>query len=104
MAPYFQALYDNGAEVILGGDDHLYERFAPMDPQGYYDPIRGVRQIVAGTGGGSLYTFGATRSNSEVRRSGNYGILKMTLHSGGYEWQFIPTAGTFSDSGTTACH
>jgi len=104
MASYFKSLYDNGAEVLLGGDDHLYERFAPTDPQGYYDPARGVRQIIAGTGGGSLYTFGTIRANSEVRRSGNFGILKMTLHPGSYEWEFVPTAGTYSDSGTTECH
>jgi hypothetical protein len=59
---------------------------------------------VAGTGGGSLYSFGAIRANSEVRRSGSYGILKLTLHAGSYEWEFVPTSGSFSDSGTTACH
>jgi hypothetical protein len=104
MATYFDVLYDHGAELVLGGDDHLYERFAPMDPQGFYDPTRGVRQIVAGTGGGSLYSFGTIRANSEVRRSGSYGILKLALHAGSYEWEFIPTSGSFSDSGTTPCH
>jgi hypothetical protein len=104
MGQYFAILYDNGADFVLGGDDHLYERFAPQDPQGFYDPGRGVRQFVAGTGGGSLYTFASPRANSEVRRSGNYGILKLTLHAGSYEWEFVPTSGTFSDSGTTSCH
>jgi hypothetical protein len=81
----------------------LYERFAPQDPQGYYDPA-GVRQMVVGTGGGGLYTFGTIRRNSEVRKSGSWGILKLTLHPGSYEWEFVPTSGSFSDSGTTACH
>jgi hypothetical protein len=97
-------MYDDGVDFVIGGDDHLYERFAPQDPQGFYDPARGVRQFVVGTGGGSLYTFGTIRANSEVRRSGNYGIMKLTLHAGSYEWQFVPTSGTFSDSGTTSCH
>jgi hypothetical protein len=103
MAPYFQVLYQRGAELLLGGDDHLYERFAPQDPQGFYDAA-GVRQLVAGTGGGSLYSFGTIQRNSEVRKSGSYGILKLTLHAGSYEWEFVPTSGSFSDSGTTACH
>ena len=63
-----------------------------------------MRQFVAGTGGGSLYSFGTIRANSEVRKSSSYGILKLTLHNGSYEWEFVPTSGTFSDSGTTACH
>jgi large repetitive protein len=104
MGQYFQVLYDHRVDLVLGGDDHVYERFAPQDPQGFYDPANGVRQITAGTGGGSLYTFGSVRANSEVRRSGNYGILKLTLHSSSYEWEFVPTSGTFSDSGTTPCH
>ena len=104
MGQYFQILYDNDVEFLLGGDDHLYERFAPQDPQGFYDPA-GVRQFVVGTGGGSLYSFsGNIRANSEVRRSGNYGILKVTLHPGSYEWQFVPTSGGFSDAGSTGCH
>jgi hypothetical protein len=103
MASYFEILHADGAELLLSGDDHVYERFAPQDPQGYYDPS-GVRQMIVGTGGGSLYSFGTIRGNSEVRKSGSYGILKLTLHSGSYEWEFVPTSGSFSDSGTTACH
>jgi len=103
MAPYFDVLYQRGAELLLGGDDHLYERFAPQDPQGFYNAA-GVRQLVVGTGGGSLYTFGVIQRNSEVRKSGSYGILKLVLHAGSYEWEFVPTSGSFSDSGTTSCH
>ena len=34
-----------------------------------------------------------------------YGVLKLTLHTGSYDWEFIPIAGqTFTDSGSTACH
>jgi len=32
-------------------------------------------------------------------------VLKLTLGSNGYAWQFIPIAGkSFTDSGTGACH
>ena len=104
MAQYFKVLYDNGVELVLSGDDHLYERFAPTDPQGFYDPTRGVRQLIVGTGGGSLYSFGAIQANSEVRKSGSYGIVTLALHAGSYQWQFVPTSGTFSDSGSSTCH
>ncbi len=34
-----------------------------------------------------------------------FGVLKLTLHPGSYDWTFVPVAGaTFTDSGTAACH
>src|SRR3712207_8306900 len=51
LQPLFQALYDNGVEVLLTGHDHGYERFAPMDAAANRDGARGVRQFVVGTGG-----------------------------------------------------
>lgn len=69
------------------------------------DRSRGIRQFVAGMGGISHYSFGAIEPNSEVRNADTYGVLKLTLHTNPYDWQFIPEAGkTFTDSGTTACH
>jgi hypothetical protein len=47
----------------------------------------------------------ATIANSEVRNSTTHGVLKLTLHGSGYEWEFIPVAGkTFADSGSGNCH
>jgi hypothetical protein len=101
----WQALYDYGAELVLVGHDHDYERFAPMNASGDADPTFGVREIVVGTGGRSHYAFGSTQPNSEVRNNTAWGILKLTLRSNSYDWQFLPVAGqTFSDSGSTACH
>jgi len=43
--------------------------------------------------------------NSEIRSSGTYGVLLLTLHPGGYDWQFVAEAGkSFSDSGSGSCH
>jgi hypothetical protein len=40
----------------------------------------------------------------EVKNSTDYGVLKLTLHSGSYDWKFFPIAGgSFSDSGTSSC-
>jgi PKD repeat protein len=102
----WQVLYDAGAEVIVNGHEHNYERFAPQTPTGAADPQRGIREFVAGTGGSeSGYSFGTPKPNSEVRNSTTFGVLKLTLSAGGYSWQFVPVAGrTFTDSGSATCH
>lgn len=105
MKASWQALYDAGADVVINGHDHDYERFAPQDSSGKADPERGIREFVVGTGGKDHRPFLTLRPNSEVRNNGTYGVLKLTLHSQGYEWKFIPEAGRrFTDSGSGTCH
>jgi hypothetical protein len=106
MQPFWQTLYDNGAEMVLSGDDHLYERFAPQTPAGVFDSQRGIRQFVVGTGGRSHYPLASKiQPNSEARDDSTYGVMKLTLHATSYDWQFIPEAGrTFTDTGNQACH
>ena len=105
VAPLWAALYDYNADVILNGHEHVYERFAPQTPSGAADALRGIRQFTVGTGGRSHYTFGTIKANSQVREGNTYGVLKLTLRAGAYDWQFVPVAGaTFTDSGTGSCH
>ena len=105
MQRYWNALYELGADVILNGHNHHYERFAPQNPSGVADPAYGIRSFIVGTGGAEFYGFGTIRANSEVRNTGTYGIIKMTLRPGSYDWQFVPAAGsTFTDSGSQSCH
>jgi len=102
--PFWQALYDYGADVVLNAHDHTYERFAPQNPSGQADPNRGIREFVVGTGGAALYSFPTVQPNSEVRNNTTWGVLKLTLHPSSYEWKFIPIAGqTFTDSGSANC-
>ena len=76
-----------------------------MAPTGVADPIRGIREIVVGTGGSVLYRYGAAVANSEVRNSSAYGVLQISFRTDGYGWRFFPVAGkTFTDSGSAACH
>ena len=104
IAPLWQALVDHGVEAALVGHDHAYERFAPIDASGGFDELRGVRQFVVGTGGRGLYPFGPAVANSEVRESGTFGVLQMTLRPDGYDWEFVPEAGaSFTDRGSGAC-
>jgi hypothetical protein len=105
VANFWDALYQYGADVILNGHEHVYERFAPQTPAAVADPAAGIRQFTVGTGGASHYTFGTIQPNSEVRNGTAYGVLKLTLHATSYDWQFVPVAGaTFTDSGTGSCH
>jgi uncharacterized protein YjdB len=104
-AGVFQALYDLGADVVIVGHDHEYERFAPQTPNAVADPARGIREFVVGTGGAGLYSFATPLPNSEVRDNTSHGVIKLTLSDGAYAWQFIPVAGdSFTDSGTGTCH
>jgi hypothetical protein len=104
-AAFWEALYEAGADIVLSGHDHMYERFAPQTPSATPDAARGIREFVVGTGGRSLFSFSSTvRPNSEVR-SKTYGVLKLVLRPTGYDWQFLAEQGkTFTDSGSTECH
>jgi acid phosphatase type 7 len=105
LEPLWEALYEAGADVVLSGHEHNYERFAPQDPEGRADPQRGIREFVVGTGGKSHYPIVAPIANSEVHNDESYGVLKLTLNPHSYEWQFVPVEGeSFSDSGSARCH
>jgi hypothetical protein len=109
--PFWQDLYAAGADVVLSGHSHDYERFALQDPNSNIDTTKGIRQFVVGTGGRDFTGFRTSVPNSQVFDNKTFGVLKLTLHSGSYDWQFIPatgvngyTNGTFTDSGTQQCH
>ncbi len=106
-AAFWDDLYAAGAEVVLNGHEHDYERFAPQTPDGKADPDKGLREIVVGTGGRNDTGLSDTGriANSEVFDFNTFGVLKLTLHPDSYDWQFLPTPdGTFTDSGTERCH
>lgn len=104
VRPFWKALYDYRADVVLSAHDHDYERFAPQTPHGKLDHSRGIRQFVVGTGGGKLEPFGAVEPNSQVRNANTWGVLKLTLYPKSYSWKFVPVAGkTFTDSGSDRC-
>lgn len=105
VGPFWEALYEYGADLVLSGHAHNYERFSPQTPSGKSDKEHGIRQIVVGTGGAGYYGFKGVRPNSQVRKVGAYGVLKLNLHSSSYDWNFIPVAGeSFKDSGHGTCH
>ena len=104
-AAFWEALYDHGVELVMNGHEHNYERFAPQKADGTADPVRGIRQIVVGTGGRNHTGFDSPIPNSEVRNDDTFGVLKLTLRPTSYEWEFVPEAGgTFTDMGSESCH
>jgi 3',5'-cyclic AMP phosphodiesterase CpdA len=103
MREMWRLLQSQGVELVLSGHDHVYERFAPQDADGHFDP-RGMREFVVGTGGAGLYGFTSIQPNSDVRANQTYGILKLTLRARTYDWEFLPVDGqSFRDSGTDSC-
>ncbi len=102
---FWDALYGAGTDIVLNGDQHQYERFAPQAPDGRLDPSRGIREFIVGTGGASVVAPTSIRANSEVRNGDTFGVLKLTLEADAYAWEFIPVAGRrFHDAGRAGCH
>ncbi len=99
----FDLLYQNGADVLLAGHDHIYERFAPMDANQRPDPHRGIRQFTAGTGGAPIYSRGRAAASSELVIQ-SHGVLRLKLEPAHYEWEFLDVAGNAVDRGLTICH
>ena len=105
VKPFWDALYAAGADVVLSGHEHFYERFGPQTPAGGFDPARGIRQFTVGMGGKSRHGFITVAPNSELRDNRTLGILQMTLREGSYDWRLLraPTGGA-ADGGRATCH
>jgi len=101
----WQALQDYGAELVLSGHDHNYQRYAPQSGPGVAD-ANGIRQFVVGTGGKVHYPVVPDPvPNREAANGDTFGVLKLTLHTNAYDWQFQPEAGgSYTDSGSATCH
>ena len=105
VAELWRLLHAGGADVALSAHAHQYERLAPMDGAGGVHQEGGLRQFVVGTGGRSLYPFGAVNPGSEIRSDASFGVLELTLRPDGYDWEFVPVDdGGFTDSGSGSCH
>jgi acid phosphatase type 7 len=101
---FWNDLYSAGVDIVLNGHAHDYERFTAQTSAGVADP-KGPAEFVVGTGGDSFQTMGPAIANSQVRNTSAFGALELTLHSTGYDYQFLPAAGySLSDSGSGTCH
>jgi hypothetical protein len=93
--PFWQLLAQHGADLVLGGHDHHYERFAAK---------QGIVQLVVGTGGRSLYPAPFAERGSVVRNANGFGVLELDLQRGSYRGAFRPIPGNpFTDEFSASC-
>ena len=102
MRDMWELLEANRAEVILNGHDHLYERFARQTAGGVADPVNGIRQLTAGTGGAELYNFVRPSANSEERIM-KFGVVRLILRPAQLDWEFLGVDGLIEDRGVDTC-
>ncbi len=101
---FWRILQEAGAELVLNGHDHHYERFAPQTATGTPDPD-GIVQFIVGTGGSRPDDLLTTAPNSEVRAFDVFGVLRLELAPDGYAAEFIGVAGRdFRDRSSGKCH
>jgi acid phosphatase type 7 len=95
MASLWRTLAVGGADIVLAGHDHHYERFGLID---------GIRSFVVGTGGRSHYPVLRRLPRSQVVDWRTFGVLRLTLGNGTYAWRFMPVSGSrFTDAGSGRC-
>jgi hypothetical protein len=106
MSTIWDDLSAAGAEIVLNGHQHIYERFAPQNSAAQRDDAHGLREFVVGTGGANHMTYHLKpAANTEIRNNTSFGFLELTLSSGAYAWKFVSDPpGGFSDTGTGTCH
>ena len=104
VAPFWEAAAQSGVEIVISGDDHDYERFAPLDASGK-PAAAGIRSFVVGTGGTALRAWGTPAPYSELKNNDTWGVIVFKLYPDRYEWEFVPVdGGKFTDLGSGPCH
>ncbi|MFI6318109.1 discoidin domain-containing protein [Nonomuraea sp. NPDC050556] len=102
--PVWQILYDKGADLVLNGHDHHYERFGPQSPTAQADP-NGIVEVLGGMGGASPYAIENVQPNSQKRLTNTFGVLKLALTDTTFSWQLIGVDGAVKDTSPTyTCH
>lgn len=112
MRRLWEIMYAADVDLVLNGHDHHYERFAPQTPLGQVDNVRGIEQILVGTGGATLRGFRSrfgilgrsAAPNSLVQIQGRFGVLLLTLGSDQYRSAFLDTDGRTWDRHGRECH
>ena len=104
MQKMWDIMYAAGVDVVVSGHDHMYERFAPQDPDGSADSAAGIRQFTVGTGGAEFYDVRVRQPNSELLINSVHGVLALALDAGRYAWAFVGVDHTIEDSGSGTCH
>jgi hypothetical protein len=101
----YEALYEHGAELVLNGHAHNYERFEPVQPDGTPDAAEGITNFVVGTGGRSLFpNTGPIEDISETLYTDVFGVLELRLDADGWSSRFVTDTGETRDAASGTCH
>ena len=106
VSPLWEAAIEGGADIVLTGHDHNYERFAPVTVSGAIatdSTANTAVQFVVGTGGKSLRGLATRAPNSEVFNSQADGVLELTLYPDKADFRFVSTADDTLDAGSVLC-
>jgi calcineurin-like phosphoesterase family protein len=102
--PLWRLAVESGADIVLNGHEHSYERLGPMDADGHADED-GATVFIVGTGGATLRGFQSPADASAVRIDDRHGVLVLELTEAAFRWTFRSTPdGTVEDEGAGACH
>jgi calcineurin-like phosphoesterase family protein len=95
VGPLWDLLHAAGADVVLNGHSHNYQRWRPQDPNGDLDEQTGIREFVVGTGGASHYAIptGTQPPNLVTAQADAFGVLQLTLKAEGYRWTWVSAKG-----------
>jgi len=77
-----------GADVVLAGHDHIYERFQ----------VGQIPYFTVGLGGAAPYPFVTTLPETRAQYNTDFGALLVTAHRRGIRFEFIDANGTLVDS------
>ena len=96
---FWTDLYAAGADIVLNGHEHNYQRYAKQDPAGVAVP-NGIREFVVGTGGKGHYgLLDVKDANYEFGNATDFGVLRLRLGESSYSWEFVATNGAVLDAG-----
>ncbi len=101
--PWWNALQAAGADVVLNGHIHNYQRYPALDDNGVQTPA-GITEYVAGTGGEKQVLTSAAAAVAPLAWAKSFGYLRMTLLPAGWTADFVDTTGTVLDSSSGVCH
>jgi len=101
--PWIEVIDKYDVRLTLSGSQHNYERSCPVLANGTCtaDNGTGTTAFQVSTGGVTLRAFTSSPSYIVSRQSSTHGWLRLVLHpDGSFAWTFVPTSGTFTESGS----
>jgi len=114
IKPIFDILVKYNVDLYLAGHDHLYARYRKQNGNGKKYK-KGTAHFLVGSGGVNMQPiFDYNMANLEAAftaangkkatNKGPYGVLRLVLKKGRYDFDYLVTDGDFRDSGSTRCN